>query len=294
MKSTLKKILTVLIGIGIFFYIILVIYGFIHSWKAGLIWLVGAFFTIGLLGTIIDKAKPTTKGLKIFMAVISFIAFVIGVQFLPKELRERKAKSNTEITDKTIKENTKPVFDSLKLKAFQKDWTDSIVKDWKGSYISKGNISNNSDTIYFELTKEGSKGNWRSTSDLHQSIYQKDYDSLILKNFGNDFDNIKTKIVFVPNSEQQKENDIKAERKHLIERQFSAWDGSNRNVEKYIKENMNDPSSYDHVETNYSDKGTFILVQTKFRGKNAFGAKVLQMATAKVDIEGNILSFKLN
>jgi hypothetical protein len=79
-------------------------------------------------------------------------------------------------------------------------------------------------------------------------------------------------------------------RKKLIEAQFSVWDGSHRNLEKLIKKNMNDPSSYKHVETRYWDMGDHLIVITKFRGKNAFGAVVVNWVKAKVDLYGNIVS----
>lgn len=78
-------------------------------------------------------------------------------------------------------------------------------------------------------------------------------------------------------------------RKETIEKQFSAYDGSHRGLEKYIKDNMNDPDSYDHIETRFLDKGDYILVMTKFRGKNAFGGKVINTITAKVDLDGNVI-----
>jgi hypothetical protein len=37
----------------------------------------------------------------------------------------------------------------------------------------------------------------------------------------------------------------KAEKK-LLKKQFSAYDGLHRGLEKYIKNNMNDPDSYEH------------------------------------------------
>lgn len=74
-----------------------------------------------------------------------------------------------------------------------------------------------------------------------------------------------------------------------IEKQFSAYDGSHRGLEKYIKDNMNDPDSYDHIETRFSDKGDYLFVITKFRGANAFGGKVINIVSANVDFEGNVL-----
>jgi len=78
-------------------------------------------------------------------------------------------------------------------------------------------------------------------------------------------------------------------RKELVEKQFSAWDGSHRGLTKAIKESMNDPSSYDHVETRYLDRGDHLIVTTIFRGKNAFGGVVKNSVTAKVDLNGNVI-----
>ncbi|MFZ1988446.1 MAG: zinc ribbon domain-containing protein [Alphaproteobacteria bacterium] len=80
------------------------------------------------------------------------------------------------------------------------------------------------------------------------------------------------------------------EREKLIKAQFSVWDGSHINLEKLIKKNMNDPGSYKHVETRYWDKGDHLIVRTTFRGKNAFGAVVVNWVKAKVDLNGNIVS----
>lgn len=78
-------------------------------------------------------------------------------------------------------------------------------------------------------------------------------------------------------------------RKSLIESQFSSWDGAHINLEKSIKAQMHDPSSYKHVETRYQDKGNYIIVSTKFRGKNLYGAVVMNTVRAKVGNNGEIL-----
>lgn len=88
--------------------------------------------------------------------------------------------------------------------------------------------------------------------------------------------------------------DNKPEIKHetkteLIQKQFSAWDGAHRGLEKVIKKSMNDPDSYEHVETYYKDEGTRIFVSTTFRGKNAFGGIVKNTVTAYVDFDGNVI-----
>ena len=78
-------------------------------------------------------------------------------------------------------------------------------------------------------------------------------------------------------------------RKQRIESQFSAWDGSHRELEKLIKNSMNAPDSYKHVETKYWDQGDPLIVMTKFRGKNAFGGVITNWVKAKVSLDGNIL-----
>lgn len=74
-----------------------------------------------------------------------------------------------------------------------------------------------------------------------------------------------------------------------IKAQFSGYDGSHRGLERLIKSEMNDPSSYDHVETRYTDHGNYITVYCTFRGKNAFGGLVRNTKAADFSIEGIFL-----
>ncbi|MGE8499388.1 MAG: hypothetical protein ACN6O6_17945 [Pseudomonas sp.] len=78
-------------------------------------------------------------------------------------------------------------------------------------------------------------------------------------------------------------------RKKEVEAQFSGWDGSHRTFERLIKQTMNDPDSYEHVETRFADNGDYIRVFTKFRGKNAFGGMVVDSATADFTITGDLI-----
>ncbi len=78
-------------------------------------------------------------------------------------------------------------------------------------------------------------------------------------------------------------------RKERIKKQFSGWDGSHYGLERLIKKTMNDPDSYKHDETRYSDQGDYLIVKTTFRGKNAFGGMVINSVTAKVDLDGNVI-----
>ncbi|NOJ83436.1 transporter [Myxococcus xanthus] len=56
----------------------------------------------------------------------------------------------------------------------------------------------------------------------------------------------------------------------------SSWDGSVPEVEMYLKKVMNDPDSYEHVSSTVPvPHEAYWLVKSTFRGKNAFGGKVL-------------------
>lgn len=81
----------------------------------------------------------------------------------------------------------------------------------------------------------------------------------------------------------------KTERQIQLEKQFSAWDGSHNTLTQLIKKAMNDPDSYEHVETKYWDMTDYIVVRTVYSGKNAFGGRVKNFVKAKFDNDGNLL-----
>ena len=87
---------------------------------------------------------------------------------------------------------------------------------------------------------------------------------------------------------KERENIVnpKDRRKKIIEKQFSRWDGSHRTLAERIKSTMNDPDSFEHVETLYWDTGdNTIVVQTTFRGKNIYGGVVTNTVKAKVNVK---------
>lgn len=86
----------------------------------------------------------------------------------------------------------------------------------------------------------------------------------------------------------------KKARDKKIQALFSPWDGSLPALETAIKNRMNNPDSYKHVETVYWDKGSYLLVRTTFRGTNGFGAVVTERVFAKVDLNGNVIEILNN
>jgi hypothetical protein len=84
-------------------------------------------------------------------------------------------------------------------------------------------------------------------------------------------------------------HNITEARQSEIEKQFSSWDGSHIELEKIIKSSMNNPDSFVHVQTVYSDMGDYILVKTTFRGTNAFGGVVTNWIRAKFTLNGDLI-----
>lgn len=121
--------------------------------------------------------------------------------------------------------------------------------------------------------------------ERNRSLYQQ------LSSLHHDNELYKTKVTFYTRKiKEEKQKQIIAEaRKKKIEVQFSLWDGSHKNLEKAIKNSMNDPNSYDHVETEHWDHGDYLVVRTTFRGKNKFGGVVKNSIKAKVSLDGEVL-----
>ena len=79
-------------------------------------------------------------------------------------------------------------------------------------------------------------------------------------------------------------------RQDVLERQFSRWDGSHRELVAYTKLLMHNPDSFKHIETRFLDEGETLLLIMTFEGTNAFGATVRSQIKARADVNtGNIL-----
>ena len=84
-------------------------------------------------------------------------------------------------------------------------------------------------------------------------------------------------IVFIVNTCSDQDSSTNSTNK--IDSHFSKFDGSFIKFREYIKENLNDPSSFEHVETRFTDHedGT-ATVWMKYRGKNSFNATITKIA----------------
>lgn len=94
----------------------------------------------------------------------------------------------------------------------------------------------------------------------------------------------------------EKEKEEEEKLKKQIATLFSGWDGSNIMATRIIKEAMNDPKSYEHIETKYvfNKKKKTITVRQEFRGRNGFGGMVRNVCVGEQDIAtGMFLSIEI-
>lgn len=78
--------------------------------------------------------------------------------------------------------------------------------------------------------------------------------------------------------------------KNEVEKWMSGWDGSISDFEKQIKNNLNDPDSFKHVETSYNIKRRPIIVRMKFRCKNSYNATVTNIAEGVLNTSNGTVS----
>ena len=83
---------------------------------------------------------------------------------------------------------------------------------------------------------------------------------------------------------------VKDNEKKSYKNKFSPWDGHYIPLTKYIQKSMNDPDSYEHVSTTYFENKNSVVITTQFRGKNAFGGKVVNKVIAICDMSGDIIN----
>lgn len=78
-------------------------------------------------------------------------------------------------------------------------------------------------------------------------------------------------------------------RDELIQRQFSIWDGRHRQLKRIVDSHLNDPNSFELIETRYSDRGEYIYVVMDYTAKNRFGGRVRAQAIADFSLDGELI-----
>jgi len=197
-------------------------------------------------------------------------------------------------------------------------WGGVLEKGEKAEEIKKANLAyytNHKSKVTSEIRKLIDEGNWAEALKMSQPyLDSNDKQLLALKNEAQE-KQLREKVAKIPANEWEKNRDgyvqliklnpkealykkklnfyqAKIGRQDRIQSQFSILDGSHHVLEKYIKSRMNDPSSYKHVKTIYSDQGRSLYVLTRYRGKNAFGGVIAEELWAEVSLDGKILDVK--
>lgn len=96
-------------------------------------------------------------------------------------------------------------------------------------------------------------------------------------------------------ADRKAEEELTKKRLAKVKDLFSPWDGSSPAMVRATKKVMNDPKSFEHVETNYIvQKDGGVKITMRFRGKNAFGGLVMQTVVGIIDIDtGELTNFGL-
>lgn len=75
----------------------------------------------------------------------------------------------------------------------------------------------------------------------------------------------------------------------LIKNQFDSINDSNIYLVKYVKSNMVNPNSFEHIKTEWSKSPKFIVVRMLYVEKDKKGRKILKHIKAELDVWGDIL-----
>lgn len=62
---------------------------------------------------------------------------------------------------------------------------------------------------------------------------------------------------------------------------------------EHIKAQMHDPGSFEIADENVTDRGSYVILNMHFRGKNPLGATVLSQGVIAVSMDGKVLSLEL-
>lgn len=81
-----------------------------------------------------------------------------------------------------------------------------------------------------------------------------------------------------------------ASRRKEIEAAFSPWDGAHIELKKIIKSVMQDPGSFECIDSHWIDMvNGNIKVTMVYAGTNAYGARVQESITAECRVSGEVV-----
>lgn len=66
---------------------------------------------------------------------------------------------------------------------------------------------------------------------------------------------------------------------------MTRWDGSHIKLSEFVRKNLHNPSSFEHVQTKYTVYKDYAIVTMNYRAKNAFNATILNSVKAEVSLK---------
>jgi hypothetical protein len=248
-----------------------------------------------------SRTKRTLDGGK--KLIILFVAFGVAVAFNSKALEEERKtaeadriKAKKEALQEKINDfgNIKNIVlgqvdDYIDQGDYQ--YAKKIIKEY--SYSEDPDLMQRKGVVHKALVKEREEKLLNDLATLSQYHIEENFEiykelvQIDSKNaeYRKQFDYYRLK-----KNEREAEAIRVADRRRKIRMQFSSWDGSHSGLERYIKNNLKDPGSYEHIETKYNDNGGSVYVVTRYRAKNSFGGYVVEAMAANVGVDGKLLN----
>lgn len=237
-------------------------------------WSLDKYFDGGLTKTSVAtfkrdlNYKPIKSTSSLGKNIVNTIAFLVVISVVysfvsSPDNEEIKDSNNTPVTTKKVESEI-----------YYKKYENTTLKDIREK--TNGTLKK----IAFSFAKE---------NNISEDYYNTMYDCLAYNTYNKSQDlTVNTMLGWCNNDYINKDKKAVYYNSEWLLEDFSSWDGSYRPLEKIIKANMNDTSSYDHIKTTYrmvffGTKRPYMFVTTKFSGKNAFGGVVKQDVSVKVD-----------
>lgn len=247
----------------------------------------------------VDVLKKTfnskTKWWVVILSLVFHVVVISNEITTKKEKNEQKIvqKINTLIDSNKIQDAISIINDYKKDNGIENIDTSNVVckiqieifdsQDY--NYMCKKMVSLNDDDIkLLKLNKLNKQ--W-----FKQKTLNKNFSEFLFKNSKN-YKSIKNKI--------DKQNEKEARDllldviKTNIKSHFYGYSGEHKILSQYLKNNLNNPDSYEHVSTwyEYNDGDSYYTIYTKIRGTNGFGAIITTSFKAKASLDGEIISVK--
>ena len=255
-----------------------------------------------------EKSKPAVKRMLVVIfgigAVVALVVYLWrdNSKEIPSSLIDPSSTSfkyyNAGDSVKSSDEYTPLEIENLKV--VQKKLADSVVKLTNAANKGRKFVVAKLvalDSLVFEISEDAAQKNLAGSFGIDTASYRQWFENEMKKAVGDIYYAHPIYITWIVKKKQSdtdidKPIEVGKIRQDKIARQFSTDNGAHLKLQDYIRHNMNDPASYEHIRTIFDDKGNYLFVVTTYKTKNAQGAKVVEKVGAGVDLDGNLVSIE--